>query len=85
MANGEQALPCSSSQESLLSEVLEDKPKPLESKQRVGPNDFELLRVVGQGAFGKVRASVIHSALCKRKACSSAAVLCNQLDIQCTA
>ena len=22
---------------------------------RVGPNDFELLRVVGQGAFGKVR------------------------------
>ena len=23
-------------------------------RRRLGPNDFELLRIVGQGAFGKV-------------------------------
>ena len=45
----------SSSQESLAkAETANGEARGPATPARVGPNDFELLRVVGQGAFGKV-------------------------------
>lgn len=48
------ALPLSEESDYVLSEKEEEEEREVETEVRIGPGDFEILRVVGQGAFGKV-------------------------------